>query len=179
MAIAGNNAAASKHTERVAQVAVQTRAKNLGRGRAAPEQVAHLTTVDLKGREALSKGAGGDGARGDGDIGASAAGVEVGAETDETGDLTCFKVHCSGHVEDDGGDGRSSCRGIWGGDRADAEGEERREDESGKMHVGFLVWLFRERYENEEKREEKKKRNKEKKRRKGIKRNRKKTEDAV
>jgi len=131
MSIASNQATAGEWVERVAQVAVQTRADDLCRRGTAPEKVAYLAAVDLERGEALSKRAGRDGAGGDGDIGAATTGVEIGAETDQAGDITRLEVRRGWHVKDERGVG---CGGFRGRDSTGAEGEDGGKDESEEMH---------------------------------------------
>jgi len=139
MATTSNDSTASEHVKRIAEVVVQIRGDNLSRRRATLEKVIYLATVDFRGREALSEGAGSNSAGGDSDVRVSAAGIEVSVEADEACDLAGFKVHYGRYIKDDGGVGYSGGGGIGSGDRTDAKGEKGRENEADEMHVGFLV----------------------------------------
>lgn len=146
VSIPSNQTAAGKHIERVAQVAIEAGREDLGRRRAPAEQVADLPAVDLKGREALGERARGDGARGDGDVGAAAAGVKVGAEADEAGDVSGGKLGSRGEVEGQGGVGGGGDAGVGGGGGGGgAEGEEGGDEEGDGVHFeelsGVLVFV--------------------------------------
>ena len=139
-----NQPAPRKHIKRVAEIAVQPRSHNLGRGRAPAKQVAHLPGVDLKGGEALRERARRDGARGDGHVGAAAAGVEVGAEAHETGDVAGLEARGFGEVE--GGDGdvaggggvESGGGGAGRGNGGGAEGKDGGDEEGEELHFGWV-----------------------------------------
>ncbi|KAK0641414.1 hypothetical protein B0T16DRAFT_419798 [Cercophora newfieldiana] len=126
MTIASNQTTAGKHIERIAQVAVETRGNDLCRRGTPAEQVTHLAAIDLEGREALGEGAGGDGAGWDCHVGAAATGIEVGAKTDQAGDIAGFQLGRCGQVEEGDivGTGRGDGGGLRGWDGGDAKGKE-------------------------------------------------------